>query len=221
MKFQQILLATAVFALQNFHSSAAILYVDLNSTNPVPPYADWNTAATNIQDAVDASTNGDIVLVTNGVYATGGRLYGGMTNRVAITNSINLQSVNGPEVTVIQGYPVIGTSAVRCVWLINGALLSGFTITNGATLGATGDAKTSQDGGGVYCVTSGSVISNCVVSGNAAYFWGGGVDGGTLKNCKLYGNSAQSGGGAYFARTHLINSSGPLGRNRLSGYGWT
>jgi hypothetical protein len=40
--------------------------VDVNSTNATPPYTDWTTAATNIQDAVDAA-------VTNGTYATGGR----------------------------------------------------------------------------------------------------------------------------------------------------
>jgi hypothetical protein len=51
--------AAALLILPNVHAPAATLYVDLNSTNPVPPYADWSTAATNIQDAVDASSDGD------------------------------------------------------------------------------------------------------------------------------------------------------------------
>ena len=110
MKFQQILLAAAVFALQNLHSSAATLYVDLNSTNPAPPYTDWSIAATNIQDAVDTASAGDKVLVTNGVYATGGRSWFSQgTNRVTLTNAITLQSVNGPAATFIVGSQVAGT----------------------------------------------------------------------------------------------------------------
>ena len=50
-----------------FNAPLPVHYVDLNSTNATPPYTNWSTAAVTIQDAIDASTDGDQILVTNGV----------------------------------------------------------------------------------------------------------------------------------------------------------
>src|SRR6476620_9432118 len=89
---------------------AATLYVDANSSSPTPPYDSWAHAAVIIQDAVDAALVGDLISVTNGTYQSGGRPVGGViTNRVAITKPVTVQSVNGPAVTIVKGFQVPGT----------------------------------------------------------------------------------------------------------------
>jgi len=196
--------AIAVLLLLAFKVSATTHYVDANGTNPVSPYTSWVTAATNIQNAVISATVGDMVLVTNGIYQFGGIPTPG-SNRVSILNPVTVQSINGPAVTVIKGYQVPGTTnganAVRCVYLNNGATLSGFTLTNGAT-------PNFDYGGGVKCASTNCLVTNCVIIGNASYDGGAGAFQGTLKNCALIGNSAAPlsiGGGGGANGSVLIN----------------
>ena len=181
-------------------AGAATRYVNVNNPTPAAPYTSWATAAATIQDAVDIAVAGEEILVTNGVYQTGARAVYGMSNRVAVTKPVTLRSVNGPDVTQIIGYQEPGTwdgngpAAVRCVYLTNGAVLAGFTLTNGATQ-MRGDIVTNASGGGVWCEGLSAVVSNCVLTGNSAD-GGGGAYRGTLNNCTLTGNIAAQGGGA-------------------------
>lgn len=153
-------------------ASAAMLYVSLGATNPVPPYVSWESAATNIQDAIDSAGTGDAIILNNGVYPGG----------VAVTKAVNVLSANGPLFTAIGGG---GTN--WCVSLTNSASLSGLTVTNG--FGVTG---------GVSCASTNAFLTNCIVTGNIGAD-GGGVYGGTLYDCMLINNIASggSGGGAY------------------------
>ncbi|HXF09857.1 MAG TPA: hypothetical protein VN625_03665, partial [Desulfuromonadaceae bacterium] len=199
MNFPRLRPVLAVFLSLGFPAFSATLYVDLNSPGPVAPYSDWSTAATNIQDAVDAAGIGDIVLVTNGVYSSGGRPANGasVTNRLLVDKAIAVRSVNGPSVTIVRGNPVIGGAAVRGVYLTNGAALVGFTITNCATR-QSGDVIKDESGGGIWCaVTNGIVVSNCVIVANGAMAFGGGVYQGTLYNCVLVNNYLPPEGGAF------------------------
>ena len=222
MKTTFVVVAAALASLAStLNAPAAVRYVDLNCANPAPPFTTWASAATNIQDAIDAADAGDVIWVTNGVYATGGKVMAGnLTNRVALDKAVTLWSVNGAQETVIQGrWDVVSTnglgpSAVRCAWLTNGAVLSGFTLRGGATR-STGDDTTLRSGGGVWCASTYSVVANCIITSNSAACYGGGSYYGTLNNCAITGNSAYSGGGSHSGT--LTNCT--LAGNTASQYG--
>jgi len=182
--------ACAIFCILGFaqYVSADPHYVDLNSTNPVSPFLSWNTASTNIQDAVDVATNGATVLVTNGTYY--------VSAEITVASGITIQSVNGWTNTIVDAQ-----ESGRCFYLDDaGAILDGFTITRGYASGS---------GGGVYC--NGGTVRNCCISSNTATGGsysdsrGGGIycNGGTVHDCTISDNLAQgiyyAGGGVYLA----------------------
>jgi hypothetical protein len=184
-------------------ASASVLYVDLNSLDPTPPFASLSTAAVTIQEAVDAATNGDLILVNNGVYQAGfqtslsttGISETTETNRLVVDKPVTVQSLNGPTLASISG-----SGIYRSVFLTNGAALNGFTLANGAAgyKEVTGllTKTVAEDGGGV-CGSEfgGGVVSNCVLTANSATSYGGGAYLVTLVNCHLTGNSASIGAG--------------------------
>jgi hypothetical protein len=188
-----------------------VLYVNANGHTHVSPYTSWSTAATNIQDAVDAANPGDQILVTNGIYQEATRVVYGILNRVAVTKAVTVQSVNGPAVTIIQGKTYFDNIRVRCVYLTNGAALMGFTLTNGTTEPFGGDPIKEQSGGAVWCESTNAIISNCVIISNTAYY-GGGVYSGTLSNCLFINNNSSDGGGAY---SNVLNNCTLVGNSAV------
>jgi hypothetical protein len=161
----------------------------------VHPFTNWPDAATNIQDAISANIPGGVVRVADGVYDTGGvTVNGTLTNRIAITNALDVVSEHGPAAAVIAGRGPVGPEAVRGAYVGSGARLIGFTLTNGHTL-ATGDASRDQSGGGVWCEPGGG-IADCRVVNNAAQQAGGGIRNGFAGSSTFRGNAAQDGGGA-------------------------
>ena len=188
-------------------------YVWKDNGGAALPYDTWANAASNIQTAIDAAVaaNGDQVLVADGVYDTGGYVWtvgaNSLTNRIYINKAIVVRSTNNnPTNAIIKGFwdPVTtnGPSAVRCVLMASGATLMGFTITNGATLNAQ-DYRL-ECGGGVYAGNLGAIITNCIITGNAAYgdtpngIGGGGVFVATVYDSRILNNwiKTKGGGGA-------------------------
>ncbi len=221
-----VLLGFAIFLAAG--TQGAVHYVDASNVNSDPPYLTWQTAAATIQDAVDLADPNDEIVVTNGLYGTGGRApIGTLVNRVYIDRPLNIHSINGPDFTTIRGVQVTGTTngdgAIRCVLFLGAGILSGFTIKDGATL-TNGDLNVERQGGGILYVdnlTGPSIVSNCVVSGCSAFSSGGGAAGGTYYNCVFTNNSCSNGGGggpgSYFDCV-FIHNVGTYGGGVDSGY---
>jgi hypothetical protein len=196
---------------------APIAYVNAAGSNPVFPFASWATAATSIQQAIAAgSVAGRVVLVTNGIYDTGGvAVWGLATNRVALTSGVVVRSVNGPSATIIRGeaWDAAG-NGIRCAYVGRGSILDGFTLTNGHTR-TTGHSSREQGGGGAWAERTG-ILTNCILIGNRAWRDGGGVNGGILHGCILSGNEANDDGGGADDSTlfHCVltgNATAPVG----------
>jgi hypothetical protein len=212
-------LAGAWIALASHNLTGTTLYVSLDSPNPSPPYATWATAAHFIQDAVAAASPGDEIVVTNGVYRTGTVEITGLQlgidwyetlglSRIALTNAVTVRSVNGPDVTVIEGSqpdPVTGLGLdVRCAILGKDSVLSGFLLTKGSARNDEFPGFLRGAGGGTF---SGAWVG----SWSDGWFW----PCGTVTNCVFRANSAETGGGAFGGK--IYNSI--LAENSASGEG--
>ena len=180
-----------------------ILYVSQTSPNPTPPYATWDTAAHTIQEAVDAASDGDTVLVAAGEYRPSTQ---GTVNLVNINKAIVLRSESGPGQTTINATATGGgDTATRCLWMSNSlAVVDGFTMIRG-TWGGNDLAA------GVVMI--GGVLSNCTVkrvsapwdSGRFVHCSGGGL----ITDCLIDGdirNFTAQGGGVYLIDSELRNS---------------
>ncbi|MBI3985482.1 MAG: right-handed parallel beta-helix repeat-containing protein, partial [Lentisphaerae bacterium] len=170
----------ALLLAASAEARAATYYVS-PSGNDANNGASWKLAKQTIQAGVNIAANGDTVLVTAGAYL--------LTSQISISQGVTVRSVNGAQVTTINGGGV-----TRCAYLHTNAVLDGFTVTNGYVTGA-------DYGGGVFI--NGGTIQNCTISGNLADGndsdgYGGGVflySGGTIQNCTISGNYA---GGSFF-----------------------
>jgi len=227
MKQTLILLTVLLNAVSAFTTE---YYVDASRPNDTGAATGWATAKKTIQAAVNLTVNGDTVWVTNGVYDAGGKVTPGysLTNRVCITNTITVKSVNGAAVTIIKGraggswrYDV---DSIRGVFMTNGSHLIGFSVTNGYTLGFPGDPTFEQSGAGIWLATN-CVVSDCILAGNDAYSFGGGVflfKGGTLDNCTLIANKSGNGcwgGGACLWNGGVLNDCLLEGNSAANGGG--
>ncbi|MGI5869376.1 MAG: right-handed parallel beta-helix repeat-containing protein [Kiritimatiellia bacterium] len=186
--------ALACFALVHltgFARSETYFVVPASTPNhtAVYPYTSWETAATNIADAVAVTEEDKTVMDT--VYLTNGIHY--ITTPVSTEdNRITIKSWDGnPETTIINGnYPANQTRAFHVLAKHRGpAYIEGLAFTN---------CHSTATGGAIYFRgASNGAISNCWFLGNVAAERGGAINlerAGFIKNCRFVGNASNEGG---------------------------
>ncbi|MEE9442447.1 MAG: right-handed parallel beta-helix repeat-containing protein [candidate division Zixibacteria bacterium] len=140
------------------------------------------------QAAINEASDGDTILVADGVYQ-------GFGNRDITFNGkdIVIKSENGPRVTVIdcQADSFHQHLAFDIEAKEDGIVIDGFTIRNG----------NHNNGGAIEIRSSSPTIRNCIFKNNTAPVSGGAIraKGGdpVIENCTFYGNSSIVGGAIY------------------------
>lgn len=152
-----------------------------------------------IQDAIDAASSGDVIVVSDGFY-TGSR----NKDLNFFGKDLVVRSENGAATTVID-CEADAANPARGFVFENGetraSVIEGFTICNAATLdGAVSDPF---NGGAVQILNSSPTIRDCTFIHNYAGCWGAAVyagHGGTplIENCMFLDNYAADDGGGVF-----------------------
>ncbi len=185
------------------------IYVDAHATSATHNGVTWNTAYTDLQQALTASVSGDTIRVADGTYKPGSGTITTVTYQ--LKTGVTLQggyagfgatNPNARDIvanrTILDGLLSTTSSAsFQAQHVVTGsgtnstAVLDGFTVRDGF----------GSSGGGIYNVAGSPTISNCVIESNTASTSGGGMynsaSSPTISNCTFLQNAAPSGGGIY------------------------
>lgn len=219
-------LLLAILCLSSPLTASAVRYHVATNGSHTLPYANWTTAATNIQAAIDQTSDGDTVMVYDGTY------YSTATAAGTISNGITVVSTNGAAVTILDGQDVEHRRGFVLTATASNAVIEGFTIekmyggranpgdgTGGGIYMLAGRVnsciitnnrgRNNGSAGGFYMFSG--IVSNCFVVKNDGWIHAGGalVSGGLVVDCEFsYNksgfNTTYDGGGIY------INGAGEI-----------
>ncbi len=187
----------ATFTKELFATSSADAYVVNAALNPghVPafPYATPATAATDIQSAIDAVSDGFTVHVGPGTYT--------LTDEIRITNAVSVIATEGRDATLLVRSVNKNAKDViqRCACLSHpAARLQGFALSGGLVYWETDvPSYFAASGAGVLMTGLGGTVADCAITNNglgkSMYVLGCGVgmysDSAVLTNCLVAGNT--------------------------------
>ncbi|MBQ3290423.1 MAG: hypothetical protein IJH50_13560 [Kiritimatiellae bacterium] len=200
-----------------FAAFAANVYVDDdNFGKPGLTGATESLAFGTIQDAVEAASSGDTILVLPGVYDKGGKVFNNYSNRVCVTRGgvkLTIRSTGGKNVTRIVGAKDpngdsagVGPKAVRPILVYSEALdapviFEGFTITGGACHVLADNLN--NYGGAVYSLRKNTFLVDCDITGNGGSR--GLVFRATCVRCFMHDNFLPSGKGTMAWQSDLLH----------------
>lgn len=142
----------------------------------------WGAAFATPHAALAVAGLGDLVLISNGVFA--------VTNEMIIAQGVTIRGMNGAEDTVLRRS---GSANYRLLQLAHAdARVEGVTLTNGKL-------ATSAKGAGVY-INGAGTLADCIVSNNFTDYhsYGTGVridNGGLVERCRILDNTTVRGDG--------------------------
>ena len=175
-------------------------YVDCVNGNDTNSGAEGSPKAT-IRAATTNAVSGDVVHVAPGTYGAAEGVQpatGKVGARVVVPEGVTLVGTGGAANTFIVGANATGdqidnatygtgANAVRCVYAQSGAVVRGFTLTGGRTVG-TGEDSGNGFGSAFYSATERTAtIEDCIVSNNVAYR--GTINQAVVRRCRILGNT--------------------------------
>lgn len=167
-----------------------------------------------IQSAIDAASDGDEVVVADGIYTGDGN-----KNLEFLGKAITVRSENGPENCIIDC-----ESSGRGFYFHHdedsSSVVKGFTIRNGYVDGAWPQ----DSGGGILCASSSPTIIDNIIINNSVLYGGGGIccfesSNPIIQNNTIRENFAFLGGGIYCFRSSPMITDNDIMSNITDSHG--
>lgn len=199
--------------LDYIKAGPATNYVSTTGSN-VFPYVSWQTAATDLQSALDAAVDGTLIRVADGVY--------NHSETYEVLKGVTIRSENGVDATTLL---LAGADGRRSLYLNHPeVVVDGFTLIR---------TTASTWGGGVRIHNFGTLQNCAILNGKHNHGYGANLtmNAGTVRNCLIAGGEDRHVGGFTLGGGLLENcvvvsnrniqttSNGAVGGGRVTGAG--